>query len=119
MKDKGLMYVCIGIVLAVSTIFAIKYNSLKQAYHKVEKEKVDYCTKYYREKDRVYDNIGLEQDTSTYFGARIRIYYPDATDTIIDIYGWNAVFGFTTDVYNIGAHDTRPGGLMRHIVIKW
>jgi hypothetical protein len=130
MKNKGLMYLCVVIIIIVSTIIAIKYDSLKQAYHKAEKEKVDYCTKYYEEKGRVEcfmyeiqykdsvinqingfgENV-VEQDTPIYYLPRIRIYYPDDTDTIIEIQGWDVLFGFTTDVNDMI--------LKRNITIYW
>jgi hypothetical protein len=53
MKDKGLMYLCIGISISVATIIAIKYNSLKQSYAKAEKEKLEYCNKYHEQSDRI------------------------------------------------------------------
>ena len=55
MKDAGLMYVCIAIVLITSTTFAIKYNNLKESYQKAEIEKLDYCEKYYETQDKLDD----------------------------------------------------------------
>ena len=55
MKDKTLMYVCIILVLIVSTTIAIKYNNIKLAYQTAEKERVDYCEKYYHQKDLIED----------------------------------------------------------------
>ena len=55
MNKKTLKIILLFIIALAftSTIFALKYNNLKQAYHKSEKEKVEYCKKYYEQKDRL------------------------------------------------------------------
>ena len=53
MKNNALMYVCIILVLIVSTTIAIKYNNLKLAYQKAVDDKVDYCEKYYEQKNLI------------------------------------------------------------------
>jgi len=50
MKDKTVKkYVAAFIVAAIFgfTVIAYKYNNLKEAYTKAEKEKVGYCKKYH------------------------------------------------------------------------
>lgn len=38
--------VAITIVVFMGTLFSVKYLNLRNAYHKAEKEKVEYCKKY-------------------------------------------------------------------------
>ena len=52
-KTLKIIVLCIITLAFISTIFALKYNSLKTAYYKAEKEKIDYCKRYYEQKDRV------------------------------------------------------------------
>lgn len=38
--------VTITIIALMGTLFSVKYLNLRDAYHKAEKEKVEYCKKY-------------------------------------------------------------------------
>jgi hypothetical protein len=55
MTDKGSIIINIIIALFIFVAIGIKYNNLKTAYIKAEKEKVEYCEKYYEQKDLIED----------------------------------------------------------------
>ena len=60
MSNRSTAYITV-LVCAVVTVVSIgKYVEVKDAYKKAEKEKLDYCEKYYETKNNLED---LQSDT--------------------------------------------------------
>lgn len=59
--------VTITVIVFMGTLFSVKYLNLKNAYHKAEKEKVEYCRKY-NETECKYENLkdSLQRITNQY-----------------------------------------------------
>ena len=50
---KGMITLTVMVITSAICVTALKYSNLKDAYGKAEKEKLEYSTKYYEQKDRV------------------------------------------------------------------
>ena len=64
MKDRGLMYVCIVIVFAVSTIIIIKYNSSKMKIIRTIKR--NFIEKKLKKRERKYQRPSAEKSEINY-----------------------------------------------------
>ena len=50
---KGMITLTVMVITSAICVTALKYSNLKDAYGKAEKEKLEYSTKYYEQKDRL------------------------------------------------------------------
>ena len=57
MKDNGLITICIITVIFVSSVIAIKYNNLKLANQKLQKQNQELLEKCKQEKDTIQEEL--------------------------------------------------------------